>query len=346
MNVALIGYGYAGQTFHAPLIESVPGLNLSLIISSKPEKVNKDLPDLLVCPKPEFAFESEKVDLIVIATPNDTHFDLCKRALEAGKHVVVDKPFTTTASQARELIELAEKKEVLLSIFHNRRYDADFLTLRRLLEKGILGQISHFESHFDRYRPHVKKRWREQSIEGGGLWYDLGSHLVDQALQLFGAPESIQADLAVQREEAEAVDYFHVVLRYGTTRVILHASTLCAAESARFIVHGNLGSYVKYGLDTQEESLKNARHKIDSPDWGLDEKNGILITYEKGNPKSVPVPTEKGDYASYYAAVKESIDNGAPNPVSPNQALTVMEIIELGYASELEAKRLDFTSSH
>ena len=241
LNVALLGYGYAGKTFHAPLIAATPGLRLAAVASSDPAKVRADLPDATVLPDAAAVLAQADLDLVVIATPNDTHADLARRALEAGRHVVVDKPFTLTLAEARELADLAASAGRVLSVFHNRRWDADFLTLRRLVADGTLGEVLALESRFDRFRPEVRKRWREAAIPGGGLWYDLGPHLVDQALRLFGPPDAVYADLALQRPGAEAVDYCHVLLRYPRRRVVLHASMLVAGDSPRFAAHGLRG---------------------------------------------------------------------------------------------------------
>ena len=205
LSVALLGYGYAGRTFHAPLIVSVPGLRLTAVGSGNPAKVHVDLPEADVGTVEE-VLARPGIDVVVIATPNDTHVDLARRALEAGKHVVVDKPFTLTLAEARELALLAGRTGRQLSVFHNRRWDADFLTVQRLIAGGELGEIVHFEAHFDRYRPEVRPRRRETSVPGGGLWYDLGPHLVDQALRLFGPPSAVYGDLTRQREGAQAID--------------------------------------------------------------------------------------------------------------------------------------------
>ena len=215
LNVAVIGYGMAAKVFHTPLISSVRGLRLSHIVSSKPDVVKQDWPDVAVLATPADAFAHPEIDLIVVATPNDSHFDLAQRALAAGKNVVVDKPFTTTVAEATELAALAKKSGRVLAVFQNRRWDGDFLTLRALISEARLGEVTHFESHYDRYRPLVRKRWREQPGPASGIWYDLGPHLVDQALQLFGVPEGIHADLEMQREGAQTVDYFNVTFRYG-----------------------------------------------------------------------------------------------------------------------------------
>ncbi|MEQ1630382.1 MAG: oxidoreductase, partial [Gallionella sp.] len=256
LRVALLGYGYAGKTIHAPLIVSTPGLDLVAICSSDAAKVIADLPEVKVCATLQELLRSTEVDVVVIATPNDTHFELARQALLAGKHVVVDKPFTLTATQAYELKALAEHKQRVLSVFHNRRWDADFLTLRAVIASGQLGKLQSLVSRFDRYRPEVRARWREQQGAGGGLWYDLGPHLLDQAVQLFGRPIALQAKFEMQREEAQAIDYFQVTLRYQDMQVTLHASMLVKEETPRFVLTGTAGSYTKYGLDTQEESLK------------------------------------------------------------------------------------------
>lgn len=256
IRVALIGYGYAGQTFHLPLLTHVKGLRVTHVVSSK---ANLKLRDIRVTPAADEVFGDPELELVVIATPNDSHFRLARHALLAGKNVIVDKPFTITVAEAQELIALANKSQRLLSVFHNRRWDADFLTVQQLLGKGRLSEVMHFESHFDRFRPQVQQRWRERAGPGSGVWFDLGSHLADQAMQLFGTPDSIYADLAVQRRSATATDYFHVVMEYGARRVILHAGSLVAAEIPRFALHGTGGSYIKYGLDTQEEALKRGK---------------------------------------------------------------------------------------
>ena len=255
LNVALLGYGFASKTFHAPLLTHVPGLRLTHIVSSDSAKVKKDY-DVAVLAKAEEAFALPEIDLIVIATPNITHFDLASKALNAGKHVVIDKPFTNTVAEATELISLARKHRRLLSAFQSRRWDADYLTLRKVLADGALGEVAHFESHYDRYRPEPRQRWRELPGPGSGIWFDLGAHLADQALQLFGPPEAIYADLEMQRPLGQTVDYFHVILRYGRNRVILHGASLVVAETPRFTVHGALGSYTKCGMDPQEEAFK------------------------------------------------------------------------------------------
>uniref|UniRef100_A0A3B0ML75 Putative oxidoreductase YdgJ n=1 Tax=Arsenophonus endosymbiont of Trialeurodes vaporariorum TaxID=235567 RepID=A0A3B0ML75_9GAMM len=276
--------------------------------------------------------EQPEVSLIVIPTPNKTHFPLAKQALEAGKHVIVDKPFTLTVQEAVTLNQLAQIKGKLLSIYHNRRWDSGFLTVKSLLEKQILGELKYYESHFDRYRPDVRQRWRESKEAGSGLWYDLAPNMLDQVLQLFGQPKSIFADIAMIRPQAEAVDYFHVYLNYPTLKVVLHATTIAAAESPIYLLHGMEGSYVKYGLDPQEECLK-AEQLPTAKDWGKDSHDENVTLSQNGELIVKPLETKPGNYGHYYRAIRQAIINGAPNPVSAEEAILVMKLIEAGIES-------------
>lgn len=332
LRVGLIGYGYASKTFHAPLIAGTPGMALAAISSSDAAKVQADWPSVPVVSEPKQLFNDPHIDLIVIPTPNDTHFPLAKAALEAGKHVVVDKPFTVTLSQARELDALAKSRGLLLSVFHNRRWDSDFLTLKGLIAEGTLGEIAYFESHFDRYRPQVRDRWREQAGPGSGIWYDLAPHLLDQAVNLFGLPVSMTVDLAQLRPGAQTTDYFHAILAYPQRRVVLHGTMLAAAESARYIVHGAHGSYVKFGLDPQEDRLK-AGERLPQEDWGYDMRDGVLTVARGDEIDERTLLTTPGNYPAYYAAVRDALNGQGENPVPASQAIQIMELIELGIES-------------
>ena len=332
LSVGIVGYGYATKTFHAPLIAAVPGLRLAAISSSDPSKVYADWPDVQVEATAEQLFARSDIDLVVIPTPNDTHFSLACAGLAAGKHVVVDKPFTVTLDEARQLQAKAQAAGRLLSVFHNRRWDADFLTLRQVIASGELGKIVHFESHFDRYRPEVLGRWREQADTGGGLWYDLGAHLLDQALQLFGIPESIALDLAQQRDGAKTPDWFHAVLRYGQSRIILHGSALALAPGPRFTVHGSLGSFVKMGLDPQEDALKAGKRPL-APDWGVDDLPAAVSVWLDGACTKREINCVAGDYPAYYSAVRDAIHGKGVNPVPAHEAMHVIGLIELGLRS-------------
>ncbi|NHB97502.1 oxidoreductase [Photorhabdus stackebrandtii] len=332
LKVGLVGYGYASKTFHAPLIAGTAGARLVAISSSNAEKVRSDWPNIAVVSQPEDLFNDPEIDLIVIPTPNDTHYPLAQKALAAGKHVVVDKPFTITVEQAESLKQQAEQAGLLLSVFHNRRWDSGFLTIKSVIKENRLGRLRYFESHFDRYRPVIRQRWREAAGEGSGIWYDLGPHLLDQAVQLFGKPQSITADLGMIRPQAEAVDYFHVLLNYPGIKVVLHATTLAAAESAVYTLHGMEGSYVKYGLDPQEERLK-VGERPPHADWGYDIRDGIMTLSREDELVTEYIPTLPGNYSAYYAAIRDAITIGKPNPVTASEAIQIMKLIEAGIES-------------
>ncbi|MDM0049521.1 oxidoreductase [Variovorax sp. J22R115] len=345
LRAGLVGYGFAGQTFHAPVLSAVAGLELAAVASSQPHKVHGDWPGVDVVPDVEALLRRTDLDLIVIAAPNAQHHPLATAALAAGKHVIVDKPFTLDAAQARELADLARQKGRLLSVYQNRRFDSDFLTLRDLLARGELGRPVYVESHFDRYRPQVRERWREQPVPGAGLWVDLGSHLVDQAVQLFGRPDTLHVDTAALRDGALVEDYFHAVLRYekgahAPLRVVLHATTLAAYAAPRYIVHGTRGSYIKRGVDPQEDALRAGRRPGDAG-WGVDPIDGELtIVRDDGRVQSGAVPTLAGNYVSYYAAIRDAIHGEGPNPVTPDQAVELMELLDLGRQSATEGRAL------
>ncbi|AUX92712.1 oxidoreductase [Mixta gaviniae] len=324
INVALVGYGFAGKTFHAPLLSATAGLNLYAIVSSDAAKVQADFPGMRVIADAQQAFADPNIDLVVIASPNTTHAPLAREALEAGKHVVVDKPFTLDMQEARELIALAAEKGQLLSVFHNRRWDSDYLGVRQAIEQGLVGKVAQFESHIDRFRPQVRVRWREQNVPGSGLWFDLGPHLIDQALQLFGLPESVQGNIATLREQAEVNDWAHVVLNYPTHRVILHCSMLVAGGVSRFSVHGDKGSLIKAHADRQESQLL-AGVTPGSAGWGADDDAMVLYSTEEA-PRQLPTPA--GDQRQYYIQIANALNGQQANPVPPQQALAVMAVLE------------------
>ncbi|NMF98174.2 oxidoreductase [Aromatoleum toluolicum] len=336
IEVALIGYGYAGRTIHMPLLCATPGLRLSVVASRQPDKVRADLPDASVVDDPLAALARPEVDLVVIASPNDSHAPLAEAALRAGKHVVVDKPFTVTLGQARHLAALAERQRRVLSVFQNRRWDSDFLALRAIVSEGKLGEIVHVESRFDRFRPLVRERWREQDVPGGGLWYDLGPHLVDQALQLFGLPERIGGLFGRMREGAQTPDWCQIQLDYGRPQMTLHASTLVGGGMPRFAVHGRGGSWVKYGLDVQESQLLAGMRPGD-PGWGSDPLAG---TFYPGDGSRCDEAVPVGDYAAYYAGVEAAIHSRGNNPVTPAQAVAVMAVIETATAAAEQGRML------
>ena len=335
IRVGLIGFGYASKTFHAPLLRATEGFRIEVVASRRPAEVAAAVPGAAVEADPLGVATHEAVDLVVIASPNDTHAPLAEAALRAGKHVVVDKQFTLTLAEARHLAALATETGGLLSVFQNRRWDSDFLTVQRAVQAGALCQVTLFESRLDRFRPQVRDRWRERAGPGSGLLYDLGPHLIDQAVVLFGVPESVQATLAQQRPKAQSVDYALLVLRYGPQVVTLQASLLISGGTARFSVHGERASLIKQKPDIQEDQLR-AGVIPGAHNWGVDPDDAILHEGATGRTQSVKAAT--GDQRGYYAALREALYQRGPNPVSPMQAVTVMAILEAALRSDDEGR--------
>lgn len=324
VRVALVGYGYAGRTFHAPLIAATPGIELAAVVSTRPAKVHTDLPAARVFEGLDQALADPDIDLVVIATPDPLHVPQAHAALDANKHVVIDKPFALTLEDARSVAEHSRQANRLLSVFHNRRWDSDFLTLRSLIASGRLGEIMQFESHFDRFRPELRDRWRERP--GAGIFNDLGPHLIDQALLLFGMPAAVYADLGIQKYGGLADDYFHILLRYPRLRVVLHASQLTLDNSLRMAVHGTSGSFIKRGMDPQEQQLK-AGGNPSCPEFGVDREPGTLFEVAECEQGGMPVASIPGDYRQFYAAIRDAIAMGGPGPVPVEEALNVMQVM-------------------
>jgi scyllo-inositol 2-dehydrogenase (NADP+) len=324
IRVGLAGYGLAGSVFHAPLIRACDRMQLSAVLTSRDAPERVDTLEKLI----------EQSDLVVVATPNTTHFEIAAAALNAGRHVVVDKPFAVTVDEADELIALAREHGHLLTVFHNRRWDSDFLTVRKLLPQ--LGEVMLLEAHWDRFRPDIKRGWREQPQPGGGVLSDLGPHMVDQALALFGMPAAVSADLLAQRRDAKVDDYFDLTLHYGSRRVCLRCSTLIAEPRPRFAVHGSQGSFIKYGLDPQEAQLRAGMDPRDDS-FALDETGGILTL---GGGRHAEVPIERGNYRAFYEGVADAILDGAPVPVAPADARVGLVLIDLARRAAALGQRL------
>lgn len=342
---ALIGFGFVGSTFHAPYIACTEGLTLSLVSSRHPEQVAQVLAPFDCSPEviasPEEAATHDAIELVVIASPNQTHFALAKAALMAGKHVVVDKPFTLDSTEARELAELAVKQGRLLSVFQNRRWDSDFLAIKGALERNAIGPVIEMESRIDRFRPAVRDRWREHALPGSGLWFDLGPHLADQALVLFGLPDEISASIALTRRGAQANDWAQVTLHYqpngerGPRHVLLHASMLNAAPSQRFGLHGVEGSLVKQQADIQEDQLRAGLSPLDES-FGVD--TDPLKHYDgDGNVEETGAPV--GCQIRYYEEIRDAIKGDAANPVSPLQAVGLMTLLETAVHAAASGER-------
>ncbi|MCX4550914.1 Gfo/Idh/MocA family oxidoreductase [Streptomyces sp. NBC_01500] len=345
-RVALVGYGLAGSVFHAPLIAATEGLVLDTVVTSNEERreqARAEFPDVRFVDAPEDLWaRADELDLIVIASPNKTHVPIATAALEAGLPVVVDKPIAGTAAEARELAALADARGLLLSVFQNRRWDNDFLTLRKLIDDGELGTVQRFESRYERWRPQLKGGWRESGdpSEIGGLLYDLGSHVVDQALTLFGPAVRVYAEADVRRPGARADDDTFVALTHANgVRSHLHVSATTAQLGPRFRVLGSSAGYVKYGLDPQEAALREGKRPGTAARWGEEPESqwGRLGSGESPlTGGGVPVPTLPGDYPAYYAAVAAALRDGGRPPVTAGEAAAALDVLEAARVSARE----------
>jgi predicted dehydrogenase len=327
----LVGFGNAARIFHAPVIRAVEGLELKAIVQRSGNSARELYPDVRVVPDLADLLADDSIRLIVIATPNPTHFALARTCLLAGRDVVVDKPFTTTVQEADELIRIAGESKCLLTVHQNRRWDGDFRTVQKLLAEGPLGNLVLFESHYDRYRPELRPgAWRERKEPGSGILFDLGSHLIDQAVALFGVPNSMTGEVRRERAGAEVDDAFDLVLHYAEPlRVILRATMLACAPGPRFTLQGTSGSFTKFGMDPQEEELK-AGKTPGGPGWGKEPEShwGTLTTCGPQGPAARQVPTEPGDYRLFYENVRDAILGIAAPAVTLEQAGQVMRLIE------------------
>ena len=370
IRTAVLGYGLAGRVFHCPFVNAVPGLELSVIAVKNPDRAaaaHAAYPNARIVAAPDEAFADPNIDLIVVGTPNDTHVSLVTRALNAGKHVVCDKPLATSASDALTLIKLAREKGKLLAPFHNRRYDTEFLTLRKLVDEQTLGRITQIIAHYDRYRPLIRPNtWKETGGHGNGLLYDLGPHVVDQAIALYGKPKSITASVRHDRDITDIEDAFDIALDYDlppaageparNLRYECSASMLAADPAPRFRVHGTLGSYIKQGLDPQEaallggalppqlgSTLSEQSPWLPEPEisWGT-----LTLATKRTEPVALdrkPFPSVTGDYRLFYANVRDAIQGTAPLAIPPEDGYRVIRLLDLAQQSSDEQRTLPAT---
>jgi predicted dehydrogenase len=338
IRVGLIGYGFAGRIFHAPAIEAVEGLELAAIVQRSGSQAAEAYPHAKVVPSVDALLEDKSIALVVVATPNTTHLPLARQCLLADRDVVVDKPFAVTSEEAAELIHLARERRRMLSVFQNRRWDGDFLTVRKLLDGDQLGRLVQFESRYDRYRlaPRLQA-WREDGSLGGGVLLDLGAHLVDQALVLFGVPSSVWASVRVEREGARSDDAFDICLRYSaplSPTVWLRATCVARDPGPRFTLNGTLGTFRKFGIDPQEARLLAGDFYTSRP-WGVESKDqwGKLTLDEGGTAVTTAVPTEAGDYREYYENIRDVVYGHGALEVTPVQAWRTMRLLEMAKVS-------------
>jgi len=348
IGVGVVGYGLGGRVFHAPFVSAVPGLKLVSIMTSKADETEKAYPSVRISSSIEDLLADKSIELVVVSSPNETHFDLASRALNAGKHVVIDKPFAATSQQSRQLADLAKNKGLHVVPFHNRRWDGDFLTIRKILADGSLGRVVTFESHFDRFRPTPRENtWKEAGNPANGMLFDLGPHLVDQVLSVFGAPEAITASVRSDRDQTEIEDAFDITLHYpgkNSKGLLAHCRTsyLACINAPRFLVHGTHGSFIKYGLDPQEPALVGGAKvpTMGAPHVWLEEKESawgkLAVAPVLSDPTMLVekvIKTEPGDYRGFYANVRDAILGKAPLTVTPEDGYRVIKLLELARES-------------
>jgi len=341
IKVGLIGFGLGGQAFHAPMIQGTDGLELSCIVARTGDLAQQRYPSTRIVRGVNEMLADEQIRLCVVATPNTSHFDLARQCLLAGRDVIVDKPFTPTLCEAEELVDLAVTLKRLLTVYQDRRWDGDFQTIKKIIAAGTLGEISEYECRYDRFRPQLKGHWRERAEPGAGILFDLGPHVIDQALLLFGVPQAVTAHLIHQRG-GPVDDGFDVALEYPTFRAMLRARMIAYAPTHHFLVHGRNGSFIKHGMDPQENFLRSPNPpsgKDWGPMWGVEpEQNWGTLSLVNGGAQKVK--TEVGDYRNYYINVRDAIAGKAQLDVSTQHALNTMRALELAQKSHRETRTI------
>jgi scyllo-inositol 2-dehydrogenase (NADP+) len=335
VRVGILSYGMSGKVFHAPLLHVNPNFKISKVLQRSSNDVLKFFPYVQVVKNINDILNDPDIDLVLVNTPDPTHYEFTRAALEAGKHVVVEKPFVHETEEAETLIELANRKNRILTVFQNRRWDGDFLTVQHIIQSKVLGRLVTYEAHFDRYRNFIRDTWKEKSAFKTSNLYNLGSHLIDQALMLFGMPEAVYADLRKQRDGADVDDYFDLNLYYPSIKVTLKSGYLVREEGPRYMIHGTEGSFVKYGIDPQEEALTQGILPS-AAGWGEEDKSkwGILNTTIDNVHFRETVETVPGSYPKFYELLYETLINGRALAVKPEESLNGLKIIRAAYESD------------
>lgn len=342
VRVGLIGFGMAGQAFHAPVIRGVEGMELACILERRGTRAQEKYPDIRVARTLDELLADKQIQLCVIATPNDSHFELARACLLADRDVVVDKPFAPTLRESEELVRLGAQRGRLITVYQDRRWDGDFGTITKIVQSGRLGTIVEYECRYDRFRPEPKPNaWREKADQpGAGVLFDLGPHVIDQALVLFGEPKSITASAFCERVTSQVDDSFDVCLEYPHLRAMGRARIIAYAPGPHFLIHGTNGSFVKYGMDPQEARLRSDDYP-QGTDWGADwgvELEELWGTLSLVGEPAVKVKTDRGDYRGFYANVRDAIEKKAPLDVTPDQALRTMRAVILAHKSSREKR--------
>jgi predicted dehydrogenase len=345
INTGIIGYGLSGRYFHAPFLKTNAGFSVTKIVERHSLSALKLFPEAEIVDDYLKIVNDPNIELVVITAPNIFHFSMAKDCLLAGKHVVIEKPFVPTSKEADELIALSKKVNRKIFVYQNRRWDGDFKTVQDILSQGFLGNLLEYEAHFDRFSPERKRAaWRDDPIPASGVLYDLGSHLIDQALELFGKPEAVFADIRAQRPGSKVDDYFHLHLYYPHHKAMLRAGVFVKEPGPRYILHGDKGSFVKKGIDPQEELLRKGVMPV-GEHWGKEypENHGILNIISNDKELRETVETEAGNYAGFYQNVFDVLTGGAVQAVKPEEARMVIRVIELAFESKKTKSIIPFT---
>lgn len=340
INTAILSYGMSGEIFHAPLLTAHKGFQLMKILERSKDKAKARYPDVKIVRSIEEVLDDDSIELVIVNTPHESHFELTTKVLEAGKHAVVEKPFVVSSTEGEQLIALAKGKNILLTAFQNRRWDGDFKTVKSVLASGVLGTMVEFEAHYDRYRPEVdRSTWKESKGVAAGILYNLGSHVIDQALDLFGMPESVTAHTGIQREGGEAEDFYDIRLKYPNHYAILKSSYLVREQGPRYAIHGIKGSFIKYGLDPQEQALKDGLLP-GTLTWGTEPEDwwGTLNTEINSLHFTGKIETLPGNYLEFYDSVFSVLREGKKPEVTARAANNVIKIIELVIQSSKEGR--------
>ncbi|MCF0060934.1 Gfo/Idh/MocA family oxidoreductase [Dyadobacter chenwenxiniae] len=340
LNVGLIGFGLSGRYFHSPFLSTNPGFKIKTVVERSKNEAQEFDPNIGNARSVEELLSDESIDLVFICTPNDTHFPYAMDALENGKHVVIEKPFAATEEEARQLVAVAKEKGLILTAYQNRRWDSDFLTIKKLIAEDRLGDIVEYECRYDRFRPVVPtESWKEKSVPVGGNLYNLGPHLIDQALVLFGEPLTVTAEIRSVRPNSEIDDYFDVRLGYADKLVIVKSSLMVYENFLRYNLHGTKGSFIKGGLDPQEETLRKNVLPTQKP-WGVEPENrwGKLFSEDFTG----VIESEAGDYAPFYQNVYDAIVDGAELAVKPEEILRTTRVIDLAFQSSRERQVMTY----
>lgn len=344
IKTAISSYGMSGMVFHAPILHIHPGFEIVKIAERSYRGAKERYPYVSIVKSFEELLEDAHIELVIVNTPDMSHFEYCRIALEAGKHVVVEKPFTMNAEEAGTLVALAKKQKKILSVFQNRRWDGDYLTIKKVVRDSLLGRLVSFESHFDRYRNFIQPdTWKEEPVAGSEIVYNLGTHMIDQAYDLFGMPRSVSADIGIQRTGGKVDDFYAINLRYDNLHVTLKCSYLVREEGPRYILHGTEGSLLKWGLDPQEAQLKAGMYP-NQPTYGVEPEKyrGKLNTQLNGLHFTGRIETSRGNYSGYYDNIHDAIRSDAELIVKPEQSLDVMRIVDAAIESNRNGNSVKF----